>query len=115
MSAAPSAASPHTVVSGRRNGWAIAIALIAAWSAYDFLVPPARALDARAAVAAINQYRAHVSPHLRGVVACRFNPTCSFYGRQSIARRGLIAGGFRTALRLARCGPWTPEHTFDPP
>ena len=99
----------------RPRGWVTAIALIAAWVAYDSLVPPAKALDARAAVAAIDVYRAHVSPHLRGVVACRFTPTCSVYGRHSIAQRGLLIGGMRTAVRLARCGPWTPDHTFDPP
>ena len=101
--------------SGKRRGWWIAVVLIAGWIAYDLVIPPAHAFDARAAIAAIDQYRAHLSPHLRGVVVCRFNPTCSFYGRESIARHGLLAGGFRTAVRLARCGPWTPEHTYDPP
>lgn len=91
------------------------MALLAGWIAYDLLVPPARALDARAAVALINQYRAHLSPHLRGTVVCRFHPSCSLYGRESIARRGLLVGGFLTARRIARCGPWTPAQTYDPP
>jgi len=91
------------------------MALLAAWIGYDLLVPPAQALDARAAVTLINQYRAHISPHLRGAVVCRFDPTCSLYGRESIARSGLLIGGLRTARRIARCGPWTPVHTYDPP
>lgn len=115
MSAEPSGAVPSAVISRQRRGWWIAIALLAAWISYDLIVPPSRALDAGAAVAAINQYRAHVSPHLRGVVVCRFDPTCSLYGRESIARHGLLVGGFRTVVRLARCGPWTPLHTYDPP
>ena len=110
-----STASFSLTASGKRRRWWIAVVLIAGWIAYDLITPPAQALDARAAVAAINQYRTHISPHLRGVVVCRFNPSCSFYGRESIERHGLMVGGFRTAVRLARCGPWTPEHTYDPP
>lgn len=64
---------------------------------------------------AIDAYRAHVSPHLRGIVECRFVPTCSYYGRESIRKYGPIIGGARTAWRIARCGPWTAPHTPDPP
>jgi Uncharacterized conserved protein len=113
-SSTPRGETPPQAAAQRRV-WPIVALLLAAWVAYDFAVPPALALDARLAIAAIDQYRALVSPHLRGVVVCRFEPTCSLYGRQSIARRGLLAGGVRTAIRLARCGPWTPEHTIDPP
>lgn len=69
----------------------------------------------RPAIFAIDQYRAHISPHLRGIVVCRFTPTCSAYGRESIRKHGVIFGGAKTAWRLARCGPWTPLHTYDPP
>lgn len=112
-------ASPPAIASVRRRrilrGWWIAAGTIVAWIGYDSLVPPARALDARIAIAAIDQYRAHLSPRLRAVVVCRFTPTCSVYGRESIAHHGLLVGGVRTAGRLARCGPWTPIHTYDPP
>ena len=67
------------------------------------------------ALYAIDAYRAHVSPHLRGIVECRFTPTCSYYGRESIRKYGLLIGGAKTAWRIARCGPWTPLHTQDPP
>ena len=70
---------------------------------------------ARPALFAIDQYRAHVSPHLRGVVECRFTPSCSAYGRESIRKYGLLIGGARTAWRIARCGPWTKKGTVDPP
>lgn len=69
----------------------------------------------RPAIYAIDQYRAHLSPHMSRVIACRFTPTCSAYGRESIRKYGLVIGGVRTAWRIARCGPWTKEHTPDPP
>ena len=68
-----------------------------------------------AALAAIDQYRARVSPLLRGHVVCRFTPTCSTYGRESIRRYGLLRGGARTIWRIGRCGPWTPMGTVDRP
>ena len=67
------------------------------------------------ALFAIDEYRAHISPHLRGVVECRFTPTCSYYGRESIRKYGLLIGGAKAAWRIARCGPWTAPHTPDPP
>jgi len=79
------------------------------------LLLAAQLFGTQPAVFAIDEYRAHVSPHLRGVVQCRFEPTCSYYGRESIRKHGLIVGGVKTAWRLARCGPWTPLHTPDPP
>lgn len=91
------------------------VAVIALWLAYDFLVPPRYALDAQAAIFAIDRYRAGVSPHLRGIVQCRFTPTCSWYGHESIRKYGLARGGLRTVWRIARCGPWTPPGTNDPP
>jgi putative membrane protein insertion efficiency factor len=70
---------------------------------------------ARAAVFGIDQYRAYLSPRLRGVVTCRFNPTCSVYGRESLRKYGFALGSIRTIARVARCGPWTPAGTIDPP
>jgi uncharacterized protein len=69
----------------------------------------------RPALFAIDQYRAHVSPHLRGYIECRFVPSCSAYGRESIRKHGVIVGGARTAWRIARCGPWTKPGTVDRP
>jgi hypothetical protein len=69
----------------------------------------------RPALFAIDQYRAHISPHLRGTIQCRFTPSCSWYGHESIRKHGLILGGAKTVWRIARCGPWTKTGTFDPP
>lgn len=98
---------------GRRA--VVVAAVLAAWLAHDLLVPPRYAVDARAALYAIEAYQAHVSPHLRGIVQCRFTPTCSHYGHEAIAKYGLAVGGAKTVGRLARCGPWTKMGTVDPP
>ncbi len=37
---------------------------------------------------------------------CRFQPTCSHYGYESIERHGLARGGWLTVRRLLRCHPW---------
>lgn len=90
----------------------VALALVVA---HDAAVAPREAFGARAALAAIAQYRAHVSPHLRGVIFCRFTPTCSAYGQESIRKYGLAKGGVKTAWRILRCGPWTRMGTVDLP
>ena len=91
-----------------RRAWLIAAALL-------LLLLAATNVGARAALSAIESYQAHVSPHLHGVVQCRFTPTCSWYGHESIRKYGLILGGMKTAWRIARCGPWTKMGAFDPP
>lgn len=83
--------------------------------AVALLVVALQFFGTRPALFAIDQYRAHLSPHLRGVVQCRFTPTCSWYGHESIRKHGLILGGLKTAWRIARCGPWTKVGTYDPP
>jgi putative membrane protein insertion efficiency factor len=37
---------------------------------------------------------------------CRFYPTCSEYGYQTIKKRGLVVGSFKTFWRVLRCNPW---------
>ena len=37
---------------------------------------------------------------------CRFQPTCSQYGYESIERHGVARGGWLTVRRLLRCHPW---------
>ncbi len=82
---------------------------------HDIPAEPRYSFSARAALSAIDVYRDHVSPHLRGVVYCHFTPTCSAYGREVIRKYGLAVGGWRTVKRVARCGPWTPMGTVDRP
>ena len=57
----------------------------------------------RPALALIRFYKRAISPGLPP--SCRFQPTCSEYAYEAIARHGLWAGGFMGLFRLARCGP----------
>jgi putative membrane protein insertion efficiency factor len=43
-----------------------------------------------------------------GLVRCRFEPTCSAYGREAISRYGSPRGFAMAAGRILRCNPWTP-------
>ncbi len=89
--------------------------IVAIIALHDFTVPHGRGFAARGALFLIDEYRAHVSPLLRGRVTCRFTPTCSAYGRASIAKHGFAKGMAKTAWRIARCGPWTSPGTLDLP
>ncbi len=63
----------------------------------------------------IDVYRDKLAPHVSKVVDCRFEPSCSLYGRESIRKHGLVVGAAKGAWRLARCGPWTKMGTANPP
>ena len=48
---------------------------------------------------------------------CRFQPTCSEYAYEAIARHGLPKGGWLSLKRLAKCNPWKSiggSHGYDP-
>lgn len=98
-----------------RRALLIAAAIVAAIAIHDFAVPHGRGFAARGALLLIDEYRAHISPHLRGRVTCRFQPTCSAYGRAAIAKYGFGKGAAKTAWHIARCGPWTKQGTVDKP
>ena len=63
-----------------------------------------RRLPARALIFVIELYRTYVSP--MRLPTCRFMPTCSQYAVEALAEYGLVKGGWLTAVRLAKCGPW---------
>ena len=95
----------------------VAAALLASLLlALDLARPPARQLSARALLAGISVYRDHGSVWTRRLgVRCRFEPTCSRYAQEVIARDGALAGSMRAGWRILRCGPWTPRGTRDEP
>ena len=37
---------------------------------------------------------------------CRFEPSCSHYGRQAIREHGVLKGSFLAVGRICRCHPW---------
>ena len=56
-------------------------------------------------------YKRVISPWLPN--ACRYNPTCSEYGIESLRKYGLFKGLYLTFKRLSRCHPWG-GHGYDP-
>lgn len=100
---------------GRRR-LLIAVAIVACLAALDLARAPSRQVTTRALLLAIDAYQATLSPHMpRAGVSCRFTPTCSRYAEGALAKDGALVGGLRAAARIARCGPWTPAGTYDPP
>lgn len=119
----PTASSPATAAgttagSGpiRRRQRAAVLLMLAALLAVDLARPPASQASARLLLGAIHLYQATLSPGLGAMgVQCRFRPTCSHYAEGAIRKYGAAVGTARAAARIARCGPWTPLGTYDPP
>jgi hypothetical protein len=68
-------------------------------------------LASRFAIGSLDLYKRFVSPLLPR--ACRFEPTCSVYAREAIARYGIGKGGAMAVARLLRCHPFH-KGGFDP-
>ncbi len=46
---------------------------------------------------------------------CRFQPTCSDYGRDALIQHGPLRGGWLTVRRLCKCHPFSGmDWTYDP-
>lgn len=54
----------------------------------------------------VHAYRKIISPLLPPT--CRFYPSCSAYAVEALTVHGALRGGWLTARRLLRCGPWHP-------
>ena len=82
----------------------------------DLSRPPEAQWTARTLLGAIDVYQATLSKALTPTGArCRFEPTCSHYGEAVIRKHGALEGTWLALVRIARCGPWTPGGTVDPP
>jgi putative membrane protein insertion efficiency factor len=68
-------------------------------------------VPARTAIILIGTYQKLVSPNLSP--SCRFQPSCSQYAADSIARFGVVRGSWLGIKRVARCHPLHPGG-FDP-
>lgn len=66
---------------------------------------------ARIALALVRGYKIVLSPLFAG--SCRYMPGCADYMSESIARHGVIHGGWLGAKRLCRCHPLG-GHGYDP-
>ena len=67
-------------------------------------------------LASIHMYQRALAPAATRIgLRCRFTPTCSRYAETVIARDGIVRGGVEAIVRIARCGPWTPQGTRDDP
>lgn len=109
------AAPPTTRRRRLGRGCLVGLALLALLAA-DQLRAPADQLTARFLLTGIDLYQATASKAMPTLgVRCRFQPTCSHYAEGAIRNHGAVLGGARAAGRIARCGPWTPEGTVDPP
>ena len=94
--------------SGRASLAAPVLAAFLGFGLGDALRPVPNQFGARLAVSAIDLYRVSVSHALArsGIVRCRFEPTCSAYGREAILRYGSPRGFALAAGRIVRCHPW---------
>ena len=63
-------------------------------------------LGARVGMAVIHAYQLLLGPFAGG--ACRFEPSCSAYAAEAIARHGAVRGSWLAIRRVARCHPLAP-------
>lgn len=52
----------------------------------------------------VRAYRLILSPWVG--YNCRYQPTCSAYALEALAKHGAIRGGWMAAKRIVRCNPW---------
>ena len=91
-----------------RRFFPLAAAALVGLLAGDSARAPETQWGARAAIAALDGYRAVASPFFArtGLIRCRFNPTCSAYAREALQRYGTLRGAAMGGGRLLRCHPF---------
>ncbi len=73
---------------------------------------PLRWLLMGAVIVVVKTYRLLLRPLLPPL--CRFQPSCSEYMLQAVAKYGPVCGAFKGTCRICRCHPWN-RGGFDPP
>ena len=101
-------AAPPPPTPDRSFRAAIALAAALGFAVGDSFRPAADQVSAKAGIVAIDAYRATLGSALgkTGIVRCRFEPSCSAYGREAIRRYGSPRGFVLTAGRILRCHPF---------
>jgi len=66
----------------------------------------------RIALLALRVYKSYLSVLFAG--SCRFEPTCSQYAYEAIARFGVARGVWLGTKRLLRCHPLSRRFGYDP-
>jgi putative membrane protein insertion efficiency factor len=69
-------------------------------------------LRVRMALFALRVYKSYFSVLFAG--ACRFEPSCSCYAQEAIARFGVVRGSWLGLKRLLRCQPLSRKFGSDP-
>jgi putative membrane protein insertion efficiency factor len=106
----------HVLLRSARFRFLVPAVLLAAVFTVDVTRAADRQVSAWAALQGVYLYQKIASPGLERLgVRCRFRPTCSRYAEASLKQHGFVGGTWRTARRIARCGPWTPMGTVDEP
>lgn len=106
--AEPSAAGARRVI-------AVLLVLVGAFT-LDVQRPARDQLSAKVLLGVIDVYQATLSRVFAATGAnCRFEPTCSHYGRAVIEHYGTLPGVLKTVYRIVRCNPFTPDNTVDLP
>ncbi|MCD8507826.1 MAG: membrane protein insertion efficiency factor YidD [Candidatus Pacebacteria bacterium] len=63
-------------------------------------------------VSLISLYQIALRPFVG--TTCRYEPSCSVYGKQAIQRFGLAKGGVLTIKRIISCNPLSKKGVYDP-
>ncbi len=82
--------------------------------AFDVSCQPKNQVTARAYVGCVRVYQAVGRPLLKGIVACRYRPTCSDYSIAAVQRYGTVRGLVLTYRRIRSCTNKVPMGTLDP-
>ncbi len=90
----------------------LALILVSAYA--DSFRLPEHQFSARVYIALVRKYQTVGNPLVRGVVQCRYRPTCSRYSIEAVQKYGLRKGFGLTSARLWRCRNGVPVGIHDP-
>ena len=76
---------------------------------------PEHQLTVKVLLLSIEKYHEYVSPHLNGIVSCKFTPSCSSYAIMALKKHGAFIGTKMIIVRLAKCSPLSSAHGEDYP